>query len=122
MWRAGTGAIVDNATGESRMEATVAEVLPGTVSRGGRRTVTIRLDPAASQRGPIPDGPPEWVQFGPFEAVKIERSGDTVTAVLDIGADAPLGVLLDCHLEFPASAGGRGRRVMKRNEALRIVE
>jgi len=122
LWRAGTGAIVDNASGESRLEATVAEVVPGSVPRGGRRTVTIRLDPTAARRGPLPDGAPEWVQFGPFEAVEIDRRGDTVTVVLDIGVDAPLGVLLDCHLEFAAPAGGRGRRVLKCNDALRIVE
>jgi len=122
MRRAGSGAIVDNASGESRMERTIAAVTPGTVSRGGRRTVAIRLDPAAAQRGTLPEGKPEWVQFGPFEAVEISRSGDTVTVVLDIGADAPLGVLLDCHLEFAPGAGGRGRRVTKRNDALRIVE
>jgi len=122
LWRAGSGAIEDNASGASRLEATVAEVVPGTVSRGGRRTVALRLDPAAARRGPIPEGVPEWVQFGPFEAVEIDRRGDTVTVVLDIGSDAPLGVLLDCHVEFPAGAGGRGRRVLKRNDALRVVE
>jgi hypothetical protein len=106
MRRAGSGAIVDNASGESRTERTIAAVTPGTVSRGGRRTVAIRLDPAAAQRGALPEGKPEWVQFGPFEAVEISRTG----------------VLLDCHLEFAPGAGGRGRRVMKRNDALRIVE
>jgi hypothetical protein len=59
------------------------------------------------------------VQFGPYEAGAITREGDTVTAVIDVPADAALGVLLDCHLEFEA---GRRTRAVKKNDVLRIVE
>ena len=117
--RMGTGAIEDNAEGESRMEAVIAEVRPGTLPRGGRREVTLVLDPAAARRGPIPDGKPSWVQCGPYEAVAIAREGNTITATLDVPADASLGMLLDCHLEFEA---GRLTRAVKKNDVLRIVE
>ena len=117
--RAGTGPIVDNAEGESRMEQVIAEVRPGTVSRGGRREVTLILDPRHADRGPVPTGKPSWVQIGPYEAVAIERSGNEVTATLEIPAEASLGVLLDAHVEF--DAGGR-TRVLKKNDALRVVE
>ena len=117
--RMGTGAIEDNAEGESRMEAVIAEVRPGTLPRGGRRDVTLVLDPTAASRGPIPDGKPSWVQFGPYEAVAIAREGNTITATLEVPADASLGMLLDCHLEFEA---GHRMRAVKRNDVLRIVE
>ncbi|MFM9025800.1 MAG: YHYH protein [Planctomycetaceae bacterium] len=117
--RMGPGAIENNAAGESRMEAVIAEVRPGTVSRGGRREIALELDPEAARRGPVPEAAPSWVQFGPYEAVAIARSGDTVTATIDVPADAGLGMLLDCHVEF--EAGGR-TRALKRNDVLRIVE
>ncbi|MFM8892512.1 MAG: YHYH protein [Planctomycetia bacterium] len=117
--RAGQGPIVDNAEGESRMEAVVAEVRPGSVARGGRREVALVLDPRAATRGPVPTEPPSWVQFGPFEAVSIAREGNVVTATIDVPADASLGVLLDCHVEFEVA--GR-TRVLKKNDVLRIVE
>jgi hypothetical protein len=59
------------------------------------------------------------VQIGPYEAVAVERTGNTVTAEFEIPDDAALGVLLDCHLEF--DTGGR-MRALKRNAVLRIVE
>lgn len=118
---AGRGAIEDNAVGESRLEAVVADVLPGAVPRGGRRTVTIMLDPAAG-RGSLPAGKPSWVQIGPYEAAVIERHGDTVTATFDIPYDAPLGVLLDCHLEFTPDGSRRAVRAFKKNDVMRIVE
>lgn len=117
--RMGTGAIVDNAEGESRMEAVIAEVRPGHVARGGRREVTLILEPRHATRGPIPPGVPSCVQFGPHEAVTIAREGDTVTALIDVPADASLGTLLDCHVEFGT---GRRTRAIKRNDVLRIVE
>jgi len=117
--RMGTGAIEDNAEGESRMEAVIAEVRPGTLPRGGRREVTLVLDPAAARRSPIPDTKPSWVQCGPYEAVAIAHEGNTITATLDVPADASLGMLLDCHLEFEA---GRRTRAVKKNDVLRIVE
>ena len=115
----GTGAIKDNAEGESLMEAVIAEVRPGILPRGGRREVTLVLDPAVARRGPIPDTKPSWVQFGPYEAVAIAREGNTITATIDVPADASLGMLLDCHLEFEA---GRRTRAVKKNDVLRIVE
>jgi len=117
--RMGTGAIEDNAEGESRMEAVIADVRPGTLPRGGRRVVTLVLDPAAARRGPVPSQPPSWVQFGPYEAVAIARDGDTVSATIDVPADASLGMLLDCHLEFEV---GPRVRAVKRNDVLRIVK
>lgn len=101
------------------MEAVIAAVRPGTVPRGGRREIALELDPQAARRGPVPDAAPTWVQFGPYEAVAIARAGDTVTATIDVPADAGLGLLLDCHVEF--EAGGR-TRALKRNDVLRIVE
>ena len=115
----GTGAIEDNAEGESRMEAVIAEVRPGTLPRGGRREVTLVLDPARATRGPIPNEKPSWVQFGPYEALAIARDGNTITATIDVPADASLGMMLDCHVEFDS---GRRTRVTKKNDVLRIVE
>jgi hypothetical protein len=117
--RMGTGAIEDNAEGESRMEAVISEVRPGSVARGGRRDLTLVLDPARSTRGPIPEGNPSWVQFGPYEAVAIARNGNTISVTLDVPADASLGMLLDCHLEFEV---GPRVRATTRNDVLRIVE
>ena len=67
----------------------------------------------------IPSGKPSWVQCGPYEAVAIDRTGDSVRATLDVPADASVGMLLDCHVEF--DAGGR-TRVFKKNDVLRISE
>jgi hypothetical protein len=52
----------------------------------------------------------------------IRRDGNLVTITLDIPADATLGVLLDCHLEFEGAARGGWNRVYKRNDVLRVVE
>jgi hypothetical protein len=117
--RMASGAIEDNAAGESRLEQVIAAVRPGTIQRGGRREVVLVLDPKAASRGGIPSGKPSWVQFGPYEAVAIDRKGDTVTATLDVPADASVGMLLDCHVEF--DAGGR-TRVFKKNDVLRVSE
>ncbi|MCX7429466.1 MAG: YHYH protein [Planctomycetia bacterium] len=113
------GAIENNAEGESRLEPVIAEVRPGSVARGGRREVTLVLDPRGATRGPIPTDTPAWVQFGPYEAVAIAREGNTVTATIDVPADASLGMLLDCHLEFEA---GQRTRAVKKNAVMRIVE
>jgi hypothetical protein len=117
--RMGPGAIENNAAGESGMERVITEVRPASLARGGRREIRLILDASAAQRGTIPREPPSWVQIGPYEAVAIGRDGDTVTATLDIPADASVGMLLDCHLEFE----GQGRiRAVKKNDVLRIVE
>ncbi|MGI9177114.1 MAG: YHYH protein [Pirellulales bacterium] len=117
--RMAAGAIENNAAGESRMERVIAEVRPGSVPRGGRRELTLVLDPEAARRDSIPDAKPSWVQFGPYEAVTIARDGNLVTATIDVPLDASLGMLLDCHLEFET---GQRTRALKRNDALRIVE
>jgi len=56
---------------------------------------------------------------GPYEAVAIVREGNTVTATIDVPADASLGTLLDCHVEFEAA---RRTRAIKKNDVLRILE
>jgi len=119
---AGTGAIVDNAEGKSRMEGVIADVRPGSMPRGGRREVTIVLDPAAARRGPLPAGKPSWVQIGPYEASAIDRNADVVTATFDIPNDASLGMLLDCHIEFMPEHAGRPVLAFKRNDVMRVVE
>ena len=119
---AGTGAIDDNAEGKSRMEAVIVDVRPGAMPRGGRREVTIILDPAAARRGPVPAGKPSWVQIGPYEALAIDRQGDTVTATFDIPADASVGMLLDCHIEFTPVVTGRPVVAFKRNDVMRVME
>ncbi len=119
--RAGEGAIEDNSSGESRLSDTIARVIPGSAGRGAKHKVSIELDPARSRR-PIPSAKPDWVQIGPYEGTSIERQGNTITFEIDVDADASLGVLLDCHIEFaPADAGGR-RTVFKKNDAFRIIE
>jgi hypothetical protein len=114
------GAIEDNSSGESQLEKVIASVRPGTASRGKKHSLQIQLAPANARQGNIPPGKPDWVQIGPFEATKIERAGNVLTVEIDIPADASIGVLLDCHLEF--DVGGRGIRVFKLNDAFRVVE
>jgi hypothetical protein len=117
--RMAAGAIENNAEGDSRMEAVIAEVRPGSVARGGRRELTLVLDPTRATRGPVPEEKPSWVQFGPYEAVEVAREGNVVTATIDVPADASLGMLLDCHVEFDT---GRRTRAIKKNDVLRIME
>ena len=98
--------------------------------RGGKRTVTIALEPGAGSSprgaggnaGPMPEGVPSWVQIGPYEATAISRQGNVVTITLEIPEDATLGILLDCHLEFEGAALGGRNRVYKRSDVLRVVE
>jgi len=128
--RAREGAIENNAEGESVADPAIVAVRPGAIARGGLRTVAIEVDPreglaprgAGRRGGPMPAGKPSWVQIGPYEAISIAREGNVVTVTLDVPADATLGVLLDCHLEFEGE-GRRGHdRVYKRNDVLRVVE
>ncbi len=119
--RGTTGAIVDNADRTAVKVFGIRSVLPGNASRGQTHTLQFALDP--STRGGVPEGVPSWVQVGPFEASKVTRQGNTVTAEVAIAADAPVGVLLDAHIEFGV-AGGRGSgvvRVLKKNDAFRVV-
>lgn len=116
--QAGVGAITDNAAGGSRLPQVIVAVRPGTVEAGRRHTLRIELDETAS-RYPLPDGKPDWVQIGPYEALSIAREGKVVTAEIEVDQAATLGVLLDCHIEFSASGQ---RLVYKKNDALRIVK
>jgi hypothetical protein len=61
------------------------------------------------------------VQIGPYEATSIKREGTTVTAEITIAEDAPVGVLLDCHIEFTENGRG-GPIVFKKNGVFRVVE
>ncbi|HET6879776.1 MAG TPA: YHYH protein [Pirellulales bacterium] len=117
------GAIEDKTQrGEGPLEKVIGAVRPGTASRGGKRTVQVELLPAGARREPLPAGPPSWVQIGPFEAQKISRAGNVVTIEIDLPDDAPLGVLLDCHLEFESMDGRRGPPVFKKNDVFRVSE
>jgi YHYH protein len=116
--RAGGGAIVDNADRSGVRAFGIGSVTPGNASRGKTHTLEIALD--AGTRGGVPAGVPSWVQVGPFEASKIARKGNTVVAEVTIPADAPVGVLLDAHIEF-GKAGQGLVRVLKKNDAFRVV-
>jgi hypothetical protein len=112
------GAIEDNASGESRLPKVISSIVPGSAVRGKKHRLTITLDPTKSVRQPLPEGVPEWVQIGPFEALKIERQGNQVLVDVEIPEETAVGVLLDCHLEF----GGPGvRRVFKSNDIFRVT-
>ncbi len=119
--RSAKGAIIDNADRSGAQEFGIRSVTPGNAARGKTHTLRFVLDPAT--RGGVPEGVPSWVQVGPFEASKVSREGDTVTAEITIAADAPVGVLLDAHIEFAATgAPGAGFvRVFKKNDAFRVV-
>ena len=67
----------------------------------------------------MPTEKPSWAQIGPFEASKISRDGNVVTAEIVIPDDATLGVFFDCHLEF---GSGANPFVIKRNDVFRLVE
>ncbi|MGV2342177.1 MAG UNVERIFIED_CONTAM: hypothetical protein LVR18_52175 [Planctomycetaceae bacterium] len=86
--------------------------------RGQKHQLTVMLDPQKATRAPLPEAAPDWVQIGPFEAESISRSGNEVQVTVSIPADAPAGILLDCHVEF--STAGR-RQVFKLNEAFRVT-
>jgi len=116
--RAGTGALVDNTQPGTRMEQVISAVLPGTAMRGKTHQIRFELTPQNARRR-LPNEKPSWVQIGPFEASKITRDGDVVTAEINIPEDATLGVLFDCHLEF---GDGAYPVVFKKNDVLRVVE
>ncbi len=119
--RGAVGAIIDNADRSAVQEFGIRSVIPGIASRGKTHTLHFILDPAT--RGGVPPGVPSWVQVGPFEASKVTRQGNTVTAEVAIAVDSPVGVWLDAHIEF-GTAGGRGSgvvRVLRKNDAFRVV-
>lgn len=114
------GAIEDNSSGESRQPKVIESVRPASATPGKKHALTIRLDPTKATRVPLPDGNPEWVQIGPYEALSIERDGNEVRVEIEVPGDAAQGVLLDCHLEFKRE--DRPRVVFKSNDVFRIVE
>ncbi len=119
--RARTGAIVDNADRSVEKALGILSVTPGNARRGQTHTLRFDLDP--SVRGGLPEGDPTWVQIGPFEATKVHREGNTISAEIALSNDAPLGVLLDAHIEFgkPDEAASRPVRVLKKSDAFRII-
>lgn len=112
--RAGTGALKDNTTGESREGMGIAAVKPGTAERGKVHTIRIELNATGTR---LPTGVPSRVVIGPFEATKISRDGNIVTCEIVIPKDANRGSLHDCHLEF--ETGGRVL-VLKKNNVFRV--
>ena len=116
--RAGEGAIKDNTQPGTRMEQVIAVVRPGTAARGKTHSIQFELTPENSRRA-LPTDEPSWVQIGPFEATKIARKGNVVTAEIAIPEDAPVGILFDCHLEF---GSGANPVVIKKNDVVRVVE
>ena len=82
--------------------------------------MTINLD--HGKRRPVPAGKPIWAQIGPFEATSIERKEDRVTFEIQVPNDAPVGILMDCHIEFAGSGGRGGPIVFKKNDVFRVVE
>jgi YHYH protein len=115
------GAIVDNAQGTSRLGSAIRSVAPGTIERGRTHVIRIELD-ARAIHGGVPAGKPSWVQFGPFEAKKIDRQGNTIVAEIAVPNDASLGVLLDSHVEFASGVGSGPVTVFKKNDVLRVVD
>ena len=117
-----TGPLVDNTQqGENRMDKVIAMVRPGTASRGKIHSIELELKPENGIRHRVPSDKPNWVQIGPYEATSIKREGNVVTAEINISDDAPIGVLLDCHIEF-AENGRSGPIVFKKNDVFRIAE
>lgn len=115
-----TGAIEDNSSGESSQPKVITAVRPANGKPGARQKLEIELDPASATGTPVPEGKPDWVQIGPYEAVAIERTGNVLHVEIQIPDDATLGVLMDCHIEFKATS--RPRAVFKRNDVFRVVE
>lgn len=119
---AGKGALVDNTQlGENRLEKIITAVHPGTASRGTKHQIAIDIDPKNARRRAVPQSTPSWAQIGPFEAKKIERKDNVITIDIDIPDDAPVGVTLDCHIEFDNDNGRGGPMVYKLNDAFRVI-
>ena len=114
--RAGTGALTDNTQPGTRMEQVIATVRPGTAARGQTHSIQFELTPENARRV-LPADKPSWVQIGPFDATKIAREGNVVTAEITIPDDAPVGIFFDCHLEF---GSGANPFVIKKNDVFRV--
>ncbi|MFM7130670.1 MAG: YHYH protein [bacterium] len=114
------GAIEDNTQPGSREQPVITSVTPGNLSRGKSHVIRIELEPENIRRGPaLPDGKPDWVQFGPFVAKTINREKNVILATFDIPSSASQGVFYDCHIEFGREASPIA---IKKNDALRVVE
>jgi hypothetical protein len=61
------------------------------------------------------------LQVGPYEAKAIQRKGNRIEAEVAIPEDAPVGILLDCHLEFAQDDVRRGPIVLKQNDTFRVL-
>ncbi len=121
--RAQTGPLIDNTQpADNRMDKVIGAIRPGTASRGKSVAVALELNPENGLRRRVPNEQPSWVQIGPFEASQIKREGNRVMAEFLIPSDAPIGVLLDCHIEFKSCDGRGGPIVFKKNNAFRVVE
>jgi len=119
--RAASGAIQNNAEGESRLDKTIASIRPEKAQRGKTHSIQIELDPSQSRR-PIPDGKPSWVQIGPYEAKAVTRDRNVIKVDIEIGEDANLEIPLDCHIEFEDSNRAGDVFVIKKNEAFQVEE
>jgi hypothetical protein len=117
--RVGKGPI-ENTTvaGEGRLSPVIVAVRPGIVTPGTKHSIQIELQPELERRQALPAESPSWVQIGPYEAIAIKRDGNLITVDLMIPEDAPVGVWLDCHVEFAGLL--RRTLVYKKNDALRV--
>jgi hypothetical protein len=116
--RAGIGALIDNASGESREGAGIESLKPGTAERGKTHTIRIELNPEMV-RGRIPSTTPSRVVIGPFEGTKIARDGNAITCEIAIPKDANRAALHDCHIEFEGT-GRSGITAIKKNNVFRV--
>ena len=121
--RAGTGSLIDNTQeGDNRMDKVITSVRPGNAQKGSRHRIQIELDPSKAMRRPVPNDKPFWAQIGPFEAKSIDRTDNVLTIEIQIPDDAPVGILMDCHIEFEGAGGRGGPIVFKKNDVFRVVE
>jgi hypothetical protein len=121
--RAGTGPLIDNTQeGDNRMDKVITSVRPGNAQKGAKHRIQIELDTSKAIRRPVPNDKPVWAQIGPFEATSIERTDNMVSLEIQIPDDAPVGILMDCHIEFEGSGGRGGPIVFKKNDVFRVVE
>lgn len=119
--RAQSGAAPNNASGKSTLGSAIESVTPGNLVRGSVHTVRICLSRDAAKWFFVPKTSPDWVQFGPYAATSAVRSGDVIEARVTLPPDATLGIFLDCHLEFAPARGSGLPIVIKKNDAIRIV-
>jgi hypothetical protein len=120
--RTGTGPMVDNTQPGEKSKPVITSVVPGTITRGHTHSIRFQLTPENATRPRLPETNPTWAQIGPYEATKISREGNTVTAEFVIPDDASLGVWFDCHLEFKGTGFGPSTIVAKKNDVLRVAE